>query len=113
MIKKWISEALEYSNGTHSVDDVLDAINKGEMQLFANKGGCAVTTISQYPQKKVCFVFLVGGDLDSVLSIQPEVEKFAKSKDCEVLSMIGRLGWKKALKSNGWSSDSICMTRVL
>lgn len=113
MIEKWIKDALEYSPGTHSYEDILESIHNGDMQLFANKGGCVVTQITQYPQKKVLFVFLAGGELDSVISLHDEVIKYAKGKDCNTLMQIGRMGWTKELKKHGWENKSACMTRAI
>jgi hypothetical protein len=111
VIKKWIEDALEYSQGTHDISDVMYSISIGEMQLFANKGGCVVTQITQYPQKKVLFVFLAGGELDSVISLHDEVISYAKSKNCDTLMQVGRMGWTKELKKHGWKNKSACMTR--
>lgn len=111
MIEKWITDALEYSNGTHDLDDVMESIRTGEMQLWANAGGCVVTQLTQFPKKKVCFIFLAGGDLSSVKQLQPQVSKWAMSKGCELLTMIGRKGWSKVLPD--WTVDSVCMTRIL
>lgn len=110
MINKWINDALEYSNGTHDIDDVMQGLKTGEFQLFANDGACVVTQLTQYPKKKVCFIFLAGGELESVKRLQPEVSQWAKDKGCEVLTMIGRKGWSKVLD---WQTDAVCMTRVL
>ena len=113
MISKWIIGALKYSNGTHDFEDVVRGIEQGEFQLFANDRGCVVTPIPHYPRKKVLFVFLAGGDLEGVTDLHEEVIEFAKSRNCELMTMIGRMGWTKALKQHGWSVDSACMTRVI
>lgn len=113
MIKKWIEDALEYSPGTHDLEDILYAISTGEMQLFANKGGCAVTQIVEYPKKKVLFVFLAGGELDSVISLHDEAMEYAKSRGCDTLMQIGRMGWTRELKKHGWENKSACMTRAI
>lgn len=113
MIEKWITEALQYSNGTHNLDDILHSLQTGEMQLWANKKACVVSLIQQYPQKKVCFIFLAGGELESVLEMQPQVTHWAKSQGCELLSMVGRKGWAKALNKVGWKTSQVCMTRVI
>lgn len=113
MIEKWIKDALEYSLGTHSYEDVLESIYNGDMQLFANKGGCVVTQITKYPQKKVLYIYLAGGDFDSVVSLNDEVVQYARSKECDSLMQIGRLGWTKKLKEHGWEYKSACMTKVI
>jgi hypothetical protein len=112
-IDKWITDALEYSMGTHNLDDVLSGIQGGEFQLFANDGGCAVTQIITYPRKKVIYIFLAGGELDSVIALQDEVIQFGRENNCDSMMQIGRKGWTKALKLHGWSTEAACMTRGL
>lgn len=110
-IEKWITDALEHSNGTHKLEDILHSLQTGEMQLWANDKACVVSLVQQYPQKKVCFIFLAGGELESVLKMQPQVTEWAKAQGCELLSMVGRKGWAKALNKVGWKSGQVCMTR--
>ena len=43
--RKWIEDALEYSGGTHTFDDVAQCILDGKLQLWPAERGCAVTEI--------------------------------------------------------------------
>lgn len=109
--KKWIEDALEYSGGTHSFGDVKHAIIEGRMQLWPASKSCLVTEITQYPQKKVLHIFLGGGDLSEIKSMQDDVIAWAKSYECEALTMTGRLGWSKALKDIGWQTQLVLMEK--
>jgi hypothetical protein len=66
--KEWIEAALEYSGGTHTIEDVEDAIRSGRMQLWPAERACAVTEIVVYPRKTVLHVFLGGGTWTNCLT---------------------------------------------
>lgn len=109
--RKWIEEALEYAGGTHLFEDIVAGIIEGKFQLWPASKSCLVTEISQYPRKRVLNIFLGGGDLDEIKSMQPDVIAWAKAQGCEDLTMTGRLGWTKALKGIGWESRLVTMSK--
>jgi len=100
--KEWIEAALEYANGTHIYQDIVDAVAVGNMQLWPSTRGCIVTEIVVYPRKKVLNVFLAGGDLDQILDMNDAVAAWALAQGCESATMTGRFGWKKPLMAEGW-----------
>jgi len=110
-IKKWINDALGYSGGTHDYDDVVKAIQDGQMQLWAAPKGCIVTEILVYPKKKVLHIFLAGGELKQITDMQDDVIAWAKNQGCSALSLSGRHGWTKALKPLGWESKLTYMVK--
>ena len=67
-IRGWIADALQYSGGTHTVDDVIERIMSGHLQLWPAERGCAVTEIVVYPRKKVLHVFLAAGEMDQIIA---------------------------------------------
>ena len=67
--RPWIDDALEYSGGTHTFEDVYDRILDGKLQLWPAERGCAVTEIVVYPKKKVLHVFLAGGEMDQIIDM--------------------------------------------
>jgi hypothetical protein len=89
--------ALEYSDGTHSLEDVAMALDKDEMQLWPGINTAIVTEILEFPQKKIIHVFLAAGDMNEVIRILPYIEKHGKKEGCEELSMIGRKGWERVM----------------
>ena len=109
--RKWIEDALEYSGGTHTFDDIAELIGKGRLQLWPAKKSCIVTEITVYPRKKVLHVFLGGGDLDEILDMHQSVVQWAKDQGCSSLTMTGRKGWVKALKDDGWKSQLVLLEK--
>lgn len=111
--QKWIEAALERSGGTHLFSDVKGAIMQGTMQLWPAERGCVVTELVKYPRKKVLNLFLAGGDLDQILSMSEDGEKWAKSEGCAAMVMTGRHGWKKSLSSRDWTEAYVTFWKEL
>ena len=100
--KPYIEAALEYTGGTHDIIDIYEGLYKGTMQLWPAEKSCLVTEIINYPKMKVLNIFLGGGDLTEILSMQEDVIRWAKDQNCTALNMTGRFGWKKPLAKHGW-----------
>jgi hypothetical protein len=100
--RPWIEAALEYSGGTHSFDDVAEALASGKMQLWPAPKGCIVTEIVVYPRKKVLNVFLGAGELDQLMDMHKDVIAWSKAQGCVAVTITGRHGWKKPLTKHGW-----------
>ena len=89
--------ALEYSNGTHSLEDVAMALNKDEMQFWPGINTAIVTEVITHPNYKSIHIFLAAGDMDEVIRILPFVEIHGKMEGCTKMTMIGRKGWEKVM----------------
>ena len=83
------------------------------MQFWPADNSCLVTEIVVYPQKKVLNVFLGGGELDEILGMHADVIAWAKGQGCEAITISGREGWKRALKSHGWKPLHVTMTKEI
>lgn len=111
--RPWIEAALAHSGGTHDFDDVARGIIEGRMQLWPAPRGCAVTEIVVYPKKTVLNVFLAGGELDQILDGIESVAAWGRAQGCEGLSLAGRRGWERVLKSRGWVTTHAVMERSI
>lgn len=95
-------DVLRRMGGTHTVEDVLDAINKGTMQSFSDGDTWVVTQVIVFPQKRVLEIFLVVGTLEGVQRIEPAVMDFAKQVEAGLVRAFGRDGWLPVSKGYGW-----------
>lgn len=111
--RPWIEAALEYSGGTHTFDDIVDGLRSARMQLWPAPRGCAVTEIVVYPRKQVLHVFLVGGELDQIMSDIDTLAAWGKAQGCESMTMAGRAGWARVLRPVGWEQRMIIMERAI
>lgn len=98
----WIEDALEYSGGTHTFDDVKQGILESRFQLWPADRGCAVTEIVIYPKKKVLHVFLAGGEMDQIVDMIDSAVEWGKAQGCVSMTIAGRHGWKRVLGEYGY-----------
>lgn len=108
-----IAEALEYGLGTHSVDDVIAAVESGHMQFWPAANSCAITEIVQFPQKRVLNVFAAAGDMDEIIAAMEDVAVWAREQGCDTFAASGRPGWQRVLAKHGWQTAAVLMKRGL
>lgn len=107
----WIAGALERAGGTHTVEDVREAVECGEMQFWPGERCALVTELMRYPRLLACNYFLVGGDMSEIVAMQPSVEAWARSQGCERMQCAGRFGWRRVLKD--WDEFCVVMTKEI
>ncbi len=95
---KWISDALEYAGGTHTMEDVYHAVATGKAQLHPLEKSAIITEIVDYPQRSICRIWLAGGDLSELTEAEKSISVWAKSLGCDAMEIIGRKGWQRHLK---------------
>lgn len=106
--KKWLEDALEYSNGSHDIDDIWQGLEQGTLLFWPGKNSAIITELLVYPKKKVFHIFLAGGKLEEVLEMWDSIEIYAKVVGCSSLSVSGRKGWVRVLESRG--AKHLCTT---
>jgi len=103
--KPWLEAALKYAGGTHTLEDVVEAVAEGKMQFWPAPRGCAVTELIQFPRKKVLHVFLAGGEMDQIIDMDSSAVEFARINGCTGMSIAGRKGWSKVLRHKGYKES--------
>ncbi len=93
-----IARAVERQD-THSLEDVEEAIRKGEAQLWCFGASALVTEIHVYPRKKVCRIWMAAGVFEELVrELLPAVEGWAREKGCQSVTVVGRPGWARVMK---------------
>lgn len=104
-----IQQGLDRSLGQYAPEDVLARLLRGEFQLWLHPLGIVVTTISVFPQGKVCTILLCAGEqIHKWLPELDTIKAWARAHDCKALKLHGRRGWKRTL-GDGWNHE-ITMT---
>ena len=114
-----LQDALAHAHGTHEIEDVLGAIAEGRLQLWLGERCAGVTEILTFPRKRMLNLFLAGGDLGEMKTLQAGIEAFARAHACEGLMFSGRLtaaaqrasGWGRA--GAGYRPTHICFCKEL
>ena len=85
------------------------------MQLFIAMAdeiiASAITQITDYPQKRVLTIVLLGGGrMNEWLPLLNQLEKWGIDEGCEQIELYGRPGWEKVLK---WEKTYIALKKNL
>jgi len=104
-LDKKILRALKVAAGTHTVEDMDEAIRAEKMQLWQDERSVVVTELVAFPQYNVINIALAAGDLDAVMAWQPKIEQFARENGASRMRMMGREGWSAVLPKYGWKPD--------
>lgn len=109
-----ISPALEHAGSTHSVDDVLAMLARGEAQAWIGERSVLVTRIDDHPRAKVLTHWLGGGDLEEVgRTLRRRAEAWGKEQGCDRAWIIGRPGWERELKDEGFAPAARLLVKEL
>lgn len=108
-----LKPAIENFGDTHRKRHVWQAIERGDVQLWANDTGALVTEITAYPTGlRMINAWLAGGDLNGILALVPGIEAWAKAKGITKASVsAGRVGWSRKLA--GYRTSGVQMTKDL
>lgn len=103
-VAPFLSAALEHAGRTHRLIDVRRLVDSGEAQLWAGTRSAMVTLLEDDPCERRLLIWLAGGDLDELVgSLRPRAEAWARLAACRRVLVIGRPGWERALKSEGYA----------
>ena len=109
-----MQSALEYSGGTHTFDDVAQAVTENRFQIWPGVNSVVVTEIIVYPRIKNLHYFLAGGDLDELKLMRPHIERWGKSLGCTRVTLAGRKGWAKTfLRDEGYEPKWFILSKNL
>ena len=106
-LKGFLADALEKGNGGKdwSLDDIRAAAIEGHVALWGlvkNNGiyGAGVTTVTQYPRRRVLEVLALGCEKDTEELWRPLLDHLrglAQSLGCSAIIGTGRPGWGRKL----------------
>lgn len=108
-----IESALAYSGGTHEFADIVDGVVSGRMQLWPADRGVAVTEIVEYPRKRVLHVFLAAGEMDQLIDMIGDAERWGFAHGCKYVTVAGRTGWRRVLGKHGWRESVAVMEKEI
>jgi|TARA_A200000159_G_scaffold60145_1_gene55699 signal transduction histidine kinase len=95
--KRYLVDALEYSDGMLDIDDIRDMLARNQADLWMGKDSAIVTQVIESRLAKALLYHLAGGDLKELVEMTEHIENLAKDKGCSKVLINGRAGWGKAL----------------
>lgn len=114
-IERLVASACRQTRGRFEPEDIKPILLTGRGQLWLSwrdgePEAFCVTEIVCYPRTKICRLFLAAGkDRNHWLGFEPLVTAWAKSQGCTGFELIGRAGWRRALRN--YEMTSIVLTR--
>lgn len=100
----WIEAALAHAGRTHGPDDVKAMIALGEARLWPGRRSAAVTLVEDDPRERRLLIWLAGGDLAELGGpMLDRMEAWGRAAGCRRVLIIGRPGWERALKPQGYA----------
>lgn len=97
--RRYIEDALQYANGTHTYEDVVEGVNAGTLQFWPGNGAAVVTEILETPRKKILHFFLAGGNLTALERMVPDILAWGREQGCDFTTLVGRKGWERTFIS--------------
>jgi hypothetical protein len=110
-----LEPAVAEGGDTHSKEDVWREVTTDpQTRFWPGERSAAVTEVLRYPQKEVMNLWLIGGDLDELLTkMLPAAEALARHWGLKEVWGMGRPGWKKPLAPLGYSAPGVIVKKVL
>ncbi len=103
MNRALIEAALADAGGSHTFEDVVEAVEKGEAQYWPGPNSCIVTTIDEQPRQKILHFFLGAGVQAEIAAMFPGILEWGKEEGCTKARFVGRKGWRRSfLPKTGW-----------
>jgi len=88
----WLEAALD---DAYALDDVLKGVLAGDFHFWPGQRSAAVGEVVEHPRRRDYHVFLAGGDLSELLSMERSAAAFARALGCDRITIHGRKGWAR------------------
>lgn len=117
-VSDWCTEALSYGGGLLTLDDLKDAVESRDMQLWlvfddGKLTAVFITKISVWSKlKSLTTVVIAGNNMDKWIGALDDVlVRFGREKGCSLLDAYGRRGWTKTVRKFGWVDSIVTYTK--
>tara|TARA_R110000787_G_scaffold102309_4_gene208315 strand:+ start:95 stop:526 length:432 start_codon:yes stop_codon:yes gene_type:complete len=114
LIDKHLNNVIPYTGGRYEKQDIVEGVENKLFDLWIpiNKetsdiNGVVITQFTVYPRKKVFTILLCCGDhLNKWYSPMFEMlSSFAQLNKCDLAEVVGRKGWVRKLKDDGFKQS--------
>jgi len=113
MIRERLQRALDLTGEGFTLDDVADAVEAGEKQLFIEPGGVVITEVIEYPAGPVLNIWLAAGRMEDCLRAHDRAIEWAREQGIEKAITTARKGWKRVMAKRGWTAPLVYLEKDL
>ena len=111
--RSYLQDALDLAGGTHTMEDIVAGIQLGHFHFWPGRQSAAITEVHQFPRARFLNIFLAGGELHELLEMEPFFASWGAHLGCYRVTLTGRPGWERALKSKGWQRVAVVLFRPI
>jgi len=97
-----IEKAMAHLDHPYTFNDVVASVLRQERHFYDFEDCCVIMQYEQYPQYSNYHCFIACGKMQAIKDAEPHINEVAKQLGCKHMSISGRIGWPRALKSDGW-----------
>ena len=98
-----IEKALVHAGGAWTWEQLAEEVTSGRAFLLPSRSGKSVVVMQAI---RDLHIFTASGDLDELMEMEADVAVMASASGYDRMTLIGRNGWKRVLKSRGWKPES-------
>lgn len=96
-----IEEAMRTGSVTHTYDDIVDLLMKGELVARFYGDAFFIVCLHEFPRAKHYHIFLAGGKLEALLAAKEDLLRDARDAGCQRMTINGRPGWARIFRDIG------------
>ena len=97
-----IEQALAHTGGACTWEMLAEEVRTGRAFLLPSVSGKTVVVLQ--PVRDL-HVFTASGDMDELMGMEADVTVMARAAGYDHMTLHGREGWKRALKTRGWKQQ--------
>ncbi len=92
-----IIAAIAVNHGTYTEENIIRGLMTGEMTLWSGDTSVVISEINETDTSKIISLFIAAGDLEELVKMEKDIEKFARLKGCTHMRGEGRKGWDRVM----------------
>lgn len=95
--RAWILPALQHDTEEHLIEELA----AGRAQIWGAADAALITQLVN-AEEPALHIWLAGGNLHSILALQPGLEAWGRAQGAKGLWLNGRKGWARVLSKTGF-----------
>lgn len=118
-IEPWVKEALTHGGVTLYPRDIYEGLTSRQMKLWLASEperviACCITRVINYQRMRSLEILVCGGeDMNSWTHFYSEIEKYARTLECDAIEFGGRKGWARVLNDDGFKEVYVVHRKML
>lgn len=109
-----VTDAIEASNEPYTLEEVFGRIRNKQATIFAGERSILICELLHHNGVVTGNGWLGAGDMAELIAdLRPQAEAWAESNGASAITIDGRNGWQRPLKSHGYHVDTVTLRKEL